>query len=257
MPDVTDTFLAGFGQKARFGLTLVALVGLAGCARPVATGEINDPFEKENRSMHAFNVGLDKNLLKPVAEKTGGSGRGPVGQGLKNFVENLDAPRDVVNDLLQLRLGEAAHNTLRFVVNTTVGLGGIFDPATAAGVPAKPTDFGETLYVWGVGEGHYLELPVLGPSTSRDALGSVVDFAMNPVSRLVKAPESYALTGAKVANAVTSRARHSDIVDSILYDSADSYTQARLLYLQNRRYELGQTSSDDNTIDPYEDPYGQ
>jgi phospholipid-binding lipoprotein MlaA len=257
MTDVTPSLFSQIAGFATRGLAIGGLGLLVACAKPVPSAEINDPFEKENRSMHAFNVGLDRKFLKPAAEKVAGDGTGPASMGLKHFVDNLDGPRDVVNNVLQLRLGRAVHNGLRFAINTTIGLGGIFDPATAMGAPAKPTDFGETLYIWGLGEGHYLELPVLGPSTSRDALGTVVDFALNPVSVFVKAPESYALTAAKLADKVESRARHADIVDSILYDSADSYAQARLLYLQNRRYTLGQTTSDANTIDVYEDPYGQ
>lgn len=257
MIDVTTNFLASAAPLAARGFAVAGLILVTACTKPVPSAEINDPFEKENRSMHAFNVAVDEAFAKPASERSPTAGRGPVAMGLKHFVDNLEGPRDVVNNVLQLRLGQAAHNTLRFAVNTTVGLGGIFDPASAMGVEPKPTDFGETMYVWGVDEGHYLELPLLGPSTARDALGKVVDVAINPMSMLVKSPESYALTAAKVADSVASRARHADIVDSVLHDSADSYAQSRLLYLQNRRFELGQTTSDENTIDVYEDPYGQ
>ena len=249
--------IAKLGAVARAAVAISGLVLVAGCARPLPTAGVNDPFEAGNRATHAFNLGLDRAVLKPVSQAIGGTGRGPVASGLKHFVDNLDTPRDVVNDLLQLRIGAAAHNTLRFVVNTTVGLGGLFDPATAAGVPAKPTDFGETLYVWGVDEGHYLELPVFGPSTARDAAGKVVDFALNPLSPLIKAPQSYGVSAAKVGDVVAARARHSETIDSVLYGSADSYAQSRLLYLQNRRYQLGQRAPDAAAIDPYEDPYGK
>jgi phospholipid-binding lipoprotein MlaA len=257
---MTDLTPDAFAKTATLALKAFALSGLllvAGCARPIASAQPNDPFEKENRAMHAFNIGLDRKVLKPVSASIGGTGRGPVATGLNNFVDNLDTPRDVVNDILQLRIGKAVHNSLRFFVNSTVGLGGIFDPATAAGVLAKPTDFGETLYVWGVGEGHYMELPVFGPSTARDAAGKVVDFALNPLSPLIKAPESYAVSTARVGDVVAARARHGETIDSILYGSADSYVQSRLLYLQNRRYELGQQAPDAAAIDPYEDPYGK
>lgn len=236
-------------------VALVGLMALAGCARPVAQSGMNDPFEKENRSNHAFNVALDQKILKPLS--SGGDGRGPLMQGVRHFADNLDVPGDIVNNVLQLRLGTAVSNTLRFAVNTTVGVGGIFDPATAIGLKQDETDFGETLYVWGVDEGHYMELPVLGPSTARDTLGQVVDYVINPVRIFVKAPESYVATAAGIVGKAGSRARHSDTVDSVLYGSADSYAQARLLYLQNRRYELGQTLSDDSFIDPYEDNNGQ
>jgi phospholipid-binding lipoprotein MlaA len=254
---LSQTFVEKTFDLSLRGMSIVGVIMLAACARPASIDQINDPYEKENRAMHAFNVGLDEKVVKPISGSFGGTGRGPLSQGLKHFVDNLEGPRDVLNNLLQLRIGRAAHNTLRFAVNSTVGIGGLFDPASAMGVEPKPTDFGETLYVWGVDEGHYLELPVLGPSTARDAFGKVVDYAINPVSLLVKSPESYALTAAKLADSVASRERHTDIVDSVLYDSADSYAQARLLYLQNRRYELGQKASDETAIDPYEDPYGK
>lgn len=242
----------------KIALTCVMVAGLstvAGCTRPIASADINDPYEKENRANHAFNVALDQKILKPLS--SGGDGRGPVMTGVRHFADNLDVPGDVVNNVLQFRLGEAVHNTLRFAINTTVGIGGIFDPATAIGLDQQETDFGETLYVWGVGEGHYMELPVLGPSTARDTLGRAVDYALNPVRIFVEAPESYVATVAGIVGKSGSRARHSETVDSVLYDSADSYAQARLLYLQNRRYELGQTLPDDAFIDPYEDSNGQ
>lgn len=250
-------------RKDRIILICAGLAGavfLAGCARPPAPEGANDPYEVENRQMHAFNVAADTHVLKPVSRlfgKPGGGGGGEVQRGVANFADNLDLPGDVVNNLLQFRLGKAAENTLRFAINSTVGLGGVLDPATAMGVTGKKSDFGETLYVWGVDEGHYLELPLLGPSTARDALGEVVDSVMNPVGILLQAPESYVATAAKLASKFGDRARYSDTVDSVLYESADGYAQARLLYLQNRRYELGQTTGDDSVVDPYEDPYAE
>ena len=230
---------------------LASALALAGCAALPAPEGINDPYEVENRSMHAFNVAADKHVLKPISRAFGRPGGGGAQQVVANFAGNLDVPGDVVNDVLQLRLGKAVENTLRFAVNTTVGMGGLFDPATAIGVLGKKTDFGETLHVWGVSEGHFIELPLLGPSTARDALGEVVDSAMNPIGFLLPKPESYIGTLAKVASKIGDRARYSETVDSILYDSADGYAQARLLYLQNRRYELGQTASEDSFEDPY------
>lgn len=230
---------------------------LAGCARPIAAVAINDPYERENRGMHAFNVAADRHLIKPFALAVGQPGGGPVQIGVGNFANNIDLPGDVLNNVLQLRLGKAVENTLRFSINTVVGVGGIFDPATAMGVMGKKTDFGETLYVWGVDEGAYVELPLLGPSTQRDALGEVVDSVINPIGVLLPTPESYLGTVARVASKISDRARYSETYDSVLYDSADGYAQARLLYLENRRFDLGQTTGEADYIDPYEDPYAQ
>jgi phospholipid-binding lipoprotein MlaA len=241
----------------RRGLVLAAIAVLSACTAPPPSAEINDPGEKLNRAAHAFNVDLDKYVLRPVATSVVRPGGGPVSQGVVNFARNLAGPTDIVNSLLQVRLGRAVENTLRFALNTTIGLGGIFDPAKAMGVAGQTTDFGETLHVWGVGEGAYLEPPMIGPTTSRDLSGIIVDVAMNPLQLLLPAPESYVGTVAGAAAKVIDRGRYVETVDSILYDSADSYAQARILYLQNRRFQLGQTSNDAAMIDPYEDPYEQ
>jgi phospholipid-binding lipoprotein MlaA len=142
-------------------------------------------------------------------------------------------------------------NTWRFAINTTVGLGGILDPASRIGLDERETDFGETLYVYGAPEGAYLELPVLGPSTERDALGKVVDFVINPTRFLLGSPEDDYLTAAGILSGFGSRYDYSNVLDDVLYRSADSYTQTRLIYLQNRRYELG-AEAPEQYFDPYE-----
>jgi phospholipid-binding lipoprotein MlaA len=230
---------------------LLAL-GLAGCATTQSPDVISDPHEARNRAVHRFNLGLDRAVLRPVARGADRTLPDPLVEGISNFADNLELPGRVVNNVLQLRFGRAIENTLRFAINTTVGIGGLFDPATGARVYGKPTDFGETLHVWGVGEGNYVELPFLGPSTERDALGQVVDIALDPLA-LVWPDQGEATLLAKIAGKIADRARYSETVDSILYDSADSYAQARLLYLQNRRFELGQALSEDS----YEDPYAE
>jgi phospholipid-binding lipoprotein MlaA len=231
--------------------------GLSACTAPAPTAQINDPGEPLNRVVHRFNVGVDTLILRPVATSTVRPGGGPVSNRVANFARNLAVPTDVVNSVLQLRLGRAVENTLRFAINTTVGIGGLWDPATAMGVAGNDTDFGETLHVWGFGEGQYLDAPFVGPTTTRDLSGLFVDIATNPWQIFLPAPESYISTIAGAASAVVDRGRYVETVDSILYDSADSYAQARLLYLQNRRFQLGQTTGDTGATDPYEDPYAQ
>jgi phospholipid-binding lipoprotein MlaA len=162
----------------------------------------------------------------------------------------------VVNDLLQLKLEDAFVNSGRFLFNSTIGLAGIFDPASSIDLYARDTDSGETLHVWGVGEGAYLEVPVLGPSTERDLVGTVVDFAMNPTRVLATGDLSAANTAADIGAQVGDRYEYSDLVDEVLYESADSYAQARLLYLQNRRFELN-AGEEPEYLDPYEDLYAE
>ncbi len=247
-------------RSGRFAsVLLVSAFGLSACGpAPVPQG-FADPHEANNRQTHEINRAIDRTVLRPLSGGYGTSIPAPVKQGVQNFAQNLDAPGDVVNNLLQGRPGPALQNTLRFALNTTIGIGGLFDPATAMGVAGKPTDFGETLHVWGAGEGDYIEVLLLGPTTERDLFGAVVDLGLNPLRYVLPADQANVPTIAKFASRLGDRARYSETVDSVLYDSADSYAQARLSYLQNRRYELGQTAGDTGDeafVDPYEDPYG-
>ena len=212
---------------------------------------IHDPYETQNRKTHEFNRKLDQKLVR-------GSGSGytdtvpaELRDGINNFADTLSLPQTVANQVLQGRLGRATRNTLRFSVNATLGLGGILDVATDLGLPEDESDFGETLHVWGVPEGAYLELPVLGPTTERDAVGDFVDLFTDPLSYVLTTPQRRVKTGVRILDKVGERGEFGDTVDSILYDSADSYTQLRLIYLQNRRFELGDAdASGDAYIDP-------
>lgn len=253
----------------------VAVAGLlSACAAPPGATGINDPFEPANRKVHAFNKGVDRALVGP-ASKGYGIVPEPVKRAVGNVADTLDLPGDIANNLLQLRLADAGQNSLRLAINLTFGLGGLIDISTEAGMPGKPTDFGETLHVWGVGEGPYMELPLAGPSTARDTVGMLADIALNPVRLALPTKEANAATILKLFSRLGDRDRFSETVDSLLYESADSYAQARLLYLQNRRFQLGKAAgeagtsddgfidpyadgaSDDAFIDPYEDPYAQ
>lgn len=233
------------------GLALAAALGLAGCASAPPASGINDPQEAQNRGFHEFNLSLDRAILRPAGRAYVQILPPPLTRGVANFAANLDLPGMVVNDLLQFRPLRAVQNTTRFVLNTTIGLGGLFDPATKAGVDAIPTDFGETLHVWGMPEGAYIEMPVLGPTTDRDLLGTVVDVALNPVRLLVPTPDRKIDVLAKLGSKLGDRGRYSETVDSILYESADGYAQLRLMYLQNRRYQLGQAAGSEDVEDPY------
>ena len=241
-------------NRIRTGLAAwwIALV-LAACT-PVEPGTmINDPNEPQNRAAHATNVAIDR-FLFGAPDSRGGVPTipTPVATGFGNFAANVGMPSTVLNDLLQLKPGPALQNTFRFALNSTVGIGGLLDPASAIGLDADPTDFGETLYVWGVPVGTYLEVPLLGPSTQRDFAGTLVDLVIDPVNVLVDAPESTYIVAGKLTASVGNRQRFADTYESILYESADSYAQTRLLYLQNRHFELG---IEEDAIDPSEDPY--
>ncbi len=238
-------------------LVLAMVTLLSACATTQPATGINDPYERVNREIHESNVRIDRKVLRPASLDYGNNVPDPMRRGISNFASNLALPGIVVNDVLQFKLADALQNTSRFLINSTVGLGGILDPGTRIGLEERGTDFGETLYVWGVGEGPYLELPSLGPSTTRDAVGKGVDMIINPVRYLVGWPEVLSVSAAGALKLIDTRFRLGSTVDSILYESADSYAQSRLLYLENRRFQLsgGAQASNVELYDIYEETY--
>lgn len=233
---------------------ILGLVALGACAAPPVSD--TDPYEAANRRVHAFNQALDRSLIRPASRAVDPVAKSPVGTAIDNVAGNLSMPSVILNKVLQGKAEDAVHNTWRFALNTTLGIGGLFDPAGAMGLTERDADFGGTLHTWGAGEGGFVMLPVLGPSTERDALGMVVDAVTDPVGHMLPKREARWATGIKATSKLVDRSRFGDTVDSILHESADSYAQMRLLYLQNRRFELGQEVADDAFIDPYADPYG-
>ncbi|MEO0767442.1 MAG: VacJ family lipoprotein [Pseudomonadota bacterium] len=238
-------------------LVLVLVVSLLGaCAgtngASITPEGINDPNEDANRRVHEFNRSLDRALVRPAG--VGYTNLVPDGieDGITNFALNLEEPKNVVNSLLQGNLRGAGVSLFSFVTNTTLGFGGFIDATRELGLPENDTDFGETLYVWGVGEGNYIELPLLGPSTERATVGLIVDLFTNPLNTVFDdRSRAFYLTPAGLASGLSARGRFTDTIDSILYESADSYAQARLIYLQNRRFRLGDAESS-TEIDPFE-----
>lgn len=214
--------------------------GLSACSVPDAPVAVHDPYEKTNRKIHGFNKALDRNLVKPVSNGYGIAVPDRAKQGVSNFASNLSLPGQFVNAVLQGDADGAARNFFRFAFNSTIGFGGILDPATDMGLPAQEADFGETLAVWGAPEGAYIELPFLGPSTERDTIGRVVDLFTNPLSYELKHPENLVPPVSGVASRLGDRYTFSGTIDSILYESADSYAQARLIYLESSRFDLGE-----------------
>lgn len=253
-----------FGVSKRVLLSLFAAVALTACATSqdpgLRTDGINDPYETQNRAIHGFNKGLDKNVVRPVSNGYAAVIPYEFRDRVNDFSTNLSMPGVVINSLLQGDLRGAGLATTRFLMNTTLGFAGIADVATEFNIPQHSTDFGETLAVWGVGEGAYVELPILGPSTQRDAVGFVTDFFTNPLTLFTinTSPEQYIPPTARAGSWLNTRNRLGGTIDSILYESADSYAQSRSIYLQNRRFELGGAgeTEEDVYIDPF-DPYAE
>lgn len=237
-------------------LALLAMMGVfaAGCTQPGSghvAGETFDPNEAKNREAHEFNRSLDKALLRPVGVSYTKVIPDEFEDSIGNFASNLSLPSTVVNNLLQGNVEGAFRNTMRFVFNSTLGFGGLFDVAGDFEIVEVGGDFGQTLFVWGVPEGAYVELPIVGPSTERAAVGKVVDLFTNPLTYVLPSPDKYIGTGAGVASKIGDRGRYADTIDSVLYNSADSYSQAREIYLQNRRFQLGDGDAAED-INPFD-----
>ncbi len=226
-------------------LTRAAIVAslafvLAACAvappRPAGT---DDPYQGFNRKMFAFNRVADKYVMRPVARAYVRVTRPKGREHISDFFANLRTPITIINEVLQGRPEPALQSTVRFVINTTVGLLGFFDPATAMKLPADATDFGVTLAHWGVREGPYLVLPLIGPSSVRDVWRLPVDSYFDPTVWYVRehSLKWHAEYAPGLFYLVTVRA--SVLSDDAILDSAfDPYTFVRDAYRQHRLYEI-------------------
>jgi len=229
------------------------LVSLGACAsgQNLNEGEIYDPLEPANRAVHEFNVALDHLVVGPVAEAYGAAVPEDIRTVVENAARNLGEPNAFVNHMLQGN-GKGASTTLtRFLINSTLGIAGLEDPAADMGIFQAPTDFGETLATWGVPEGAYIELPVLGPSTVRDTAGIVVDLAIDPVNYIITKKQAYYMLALKGVNLIGQRHTYDDLISVLFYESADSYAAQRLSYMQNKRHAV----AGETVLDDLEDPY--
>lgn len=214
-------------------LILLSLLIATGCAsKPAEETDPRDPFENVNRKVYAFNDFIDRNALRPVAVAYRDYVPRPVRRGTSNFLGNLAYPAVIFNSALQGKAGEATAGTGRFLINSTIGIAGIFDPARHVGLEAKEEDFGQTLGVWGMGPGPYLTLPALGPSTVRDAGGMAVDSYVDPTFSAIPTPERY---GVYLIRAIDTRVGLLE-VDGMLENEFDPYVAVREAYLQRRRH---------------------
>lgn len=203
------------------------LVPLAGEA---AQARNTDPWQALNRPVYRFNKFVDRHLLRPVAVAYRNYVPGVARTGVRNFFNNLDDVNVLANDILQLKMRAAANDAGRLAVNTTLGLGGLFDVATGFGWEKNYEYFGQTLGYWGVGDGGYLVLPLLGPSTLRDAVAMGADYWLNPV-RLVR--DSSSRAGLLTLDVIDTRVAYLPAEELI---RGDEYVFVRNAYLQRRDY---------------------
>ena len=256
-------------MKLAYLLFLAAVaLSFSGCAtvpkEPAARAEfkaINDPLEPLNRRIFSVNLFLDHHLIKPVAKTYQRVLPEAVRDGLRHFIDNLHEPVILINDLLQARFGTAARTTGRFVVNSTAGIAGVMDVATRHKLPKQTGDFGQTLSLWGFGEGPYLVLPLFGPSNPRDAIGTGVDVYTDPF-RYVARRQNYPTgvsSGRTIVDGVDKRARTIQIMDELEHESVDFYASLRSLFRQNRAAEVASgkptgTKAPTTLPDIYDDP---
>jgi phospholipid-binding lipoprotein MlaA len=223
MTTLTSTF--------RVGLLATALL-LSGCATTSENDGVNDPLEGYNRFMYSFNDKADRFVLKPVTKAYDAVLPDPISHGVSNIFSNLNEITVIINDLLQFKFGQAMDDLGRFGLNTTVGIGGLFDVAGHAGYEKNEEDFGQTLGVWGSGPGAYVVLPFFGPSTTRDTIGRVGDYFTDPISYVDHRETQYAFWALRAVDNRSNLLKAEKVLDEA---ALDEYTYVRDAYLQRRQ----------------------
>lgn len=224
----------------------LAILLVGGCAtvpedpdERAAFEEANDPIEPANRRIFGFNRGVDRVVIKPVAEAYVAVVPQRARRSLRNFLNNLRTPVIFANDLLQVELRRAGVTLGRFAINSTVGVAGLFDVAQRIGLEFHDEDFGQTLAVWGIPEGPYVMIPILGPSNPRDVVGMVADTFLDPLTYLAENNDvEYGLVIRSVVDGIDRRGSVLDTLEEIERTSLDFYATIRSLYRQRRAAEI-------------------
>ena len=248
----------GSGSGAAVWALVALAASLSGCATAPSGGSDaapvraeHDPLEPLNRSLYAINDAVDRVTLKPIARGYKAVVPEFARRGVTNFSRNLFTPRSAVNNFLQGKPGPGFSELGRFIINTTLGIGGLIDIATAQGMPVYDEDFGQTLAVWGAPEGPYLFIPILGPNTLLDAASIPIDIASDP---LYHYDNSSVRDKVYVLRVIDLRMRLLT-AEALLEDSKDPYLTLRESYLQNRRFQVydGSPPSTDEEEDLFEE----
>lgn len=224
---------------------LLILCFTSGCAKTLTHPQ--DPLEPYNRAMFGFNRAFDRAVTKPIAYIYFMYLPGPMQEGIGNFFDNLREIQNIANDLLQLKFSYAARDTSRFLINTTIGLGGLFDAAESLGLEHRKEDFGQTLYHWGYKNSSYFMIPFLGPSTLRDAAGIAVDYYLLSVWPWIEEDWRYALLAVDLIDLRARMLRNETVLDIL---AVDEYVFMRDAYFQRRLYLFNQ-ESETAEVDPY------
>lgn len=193
-----------------------------------------DPWEKFNRRVHSFNNVVDRAIARPLATAYTRVVPGPARTGVSNFFSNLQAPLTITNQLLQGRPDDAWDSLGRFLLNSTIGIGGLFDPASKAMVPRRKEDFGQTLGTWGWRRSRYVELPFFGPRTVRDVFGMGGDMPLSPIRTIELDKLRIGLQGLQLVDMRSQLMAVDDIRDN----AVDEYALTRDAWLQRRSYQI-------------------
>ena len=219
---------------------VAALFAIAACASPGGEPtQISDPLEVVNRAIFATNLALDTTVIEPAATIYRDIVPDPARDSMRNLMRNLESPVLLANDVLQRDIGAAGVTTKRFFINTTLGILGLFDRAADMGLVRRDEDFGQTMATYGVGPGFYLVLPIIGPSSLRDAAGGFVDYYFDPLNYYATNTDRRNITFLRTGiRGLDARARGIETLDDIERTSIDFYATIRSLYHQRRQSEI-------------------
>ncbi|HYJ39659.1 MAG TPA: VacJ family lipoprotein, partial [Steroidobacteraceae bacterium] len=230
----------------KFLLTLLFCLMAGGCATlPSGKADPRDPWERFNRASFKFNDTLDRAIARPVAKAYVKVMPRVIRTGVSNALSNLDNVPTIINDTLQGKFSQAGRDSARFLLNSTLGLGGLFDPASAAGLEYNDEDLGQTLGKWGVKPGPYIMLPILGPSSVRDTFSRAADSFMEPVWYLEDDSTRYII---RLIDLLDQRAGLLEL-DSQLGRSYDRYAFIRNAWLQRREYQVKDGNVEDQSLE--------
>ncbi len=246
-PLLAAILLASTGARAQIAEVDPDVIVEDADAVSAEEGAAGDPWEGFNRRVFGFNNAVDGAVLVPAAQLYRSVTFKKQRKGLRNFFDNLRTPVILINDILQGEFKRAGNTASRFVINSTVGFGGMGDPAERIGIPQHSEDFGQTLAVWGVDSGPYLMLPLLGPSSFRDGFGAGVGIAMDPAVWIGTNPAALYRYSRAGVSGISAREPLIEPLEEIRANSLDYYASFRSFYMQARKREIanGRTNFDD------------
>ncbi|HEY4136254.1 MAG TPA: VacJ family lipoprotein [Alphaproteobacteria bacterium] len=222
-------------------------VAQADVSADVDMDDDNDPLEGLNRGIFEFNLVVDSWVIKPVAEVYRDVLPQEAQDSVRSFMRNLRTPVTLANNLLQADMDSAGNTVARFLVNSTIGILGLFDVASDLGIPYRGEDLGQTLAVWGIGDGPYLMLPILGPSNLRDTTGTVAEWFADPVNLALDNNDLEWLIYVRAGlTGIDARSRSIDVLDELQRTSLDYYAAIRSLYRQQRANDIRNSRPSDD-----------